>query len=130
MPSVFSVKSVTNKQIQDAVMRGRERAQTMVQELGMADLLQKNKCWENPPISMLAQGPNDEAYCHDDVENDDNEDKEEAPGEDVLNLVLQEGNATQDGEEVASGISQLGKAGVIEKALEQQLTTLHRSSFK
>ena len=103
-------------------MRKREWAQTMVQELGMADCLQKIKRWKNPPPPMLAQGSSDEAYCHNVVHNDDNEDEEEAPSEDVLNLILQEGNTTQDGEEVAYGMTQLGKVGVMKNL---RTTTYH-----
>ena len=80
------------------------------------------KGWKTPPLPMLSQGPNDEAYCHDDVENVDNEDEEEAPSEDVLNHILQEGNTTQDAEEVAYGIYKQGKVGVMKKTL---LTTLN-----
>ena len=59
---------------------------------------------------MLAQGPNYEAYCHDDVDDDKND--EEAPSQEVLNLILQEGSTTRDDEEFSYGILQLGKAGL------------------
>ena len=56
MPSECFVKSVTNQQIGDAVMRGRERAQAMVQELGMADLLQKQMLGKSTS-SSASSGP-------------------------------------------------------------------------
>ena len=90
----------------------------------MADVLQKNKMWKNPPIPVLKK---DEDICHND---DDDMDDEALAGNDVVPLLLQEANSSQDPEEVASGISQLANAGMIGKKLTDCLETLHRSSFK
>ena len=136
MPNMLCVSSVTDKEIGDAMKRGREKAQQMLQELGMADLLQNSKCWENPPQPGLASGKHqsrEDESCHDiesDDDSDDGEDGEvDCPSDDVLNFILQEANLMENAEDVSPGISQLSNAGIIRKDLRDTSTpcTNHHS---
>ena len=34
-------------------MKSKEEAQEKIKELGMKEVLDKNKCWENPPTSLI-----------------------------------------------------------------------------
>ena len=92
----------------------------MVQALGTANLLQKNKCWENPPIPGLAS----EMHVCIDEECEDEEVPDDALASDVINLVLQEASSTHDTEDIASELSINGKD------LMEHLISLHRLSFR
>ena len=48
--------------IVDTVTKARQMVKDRVKELEMAELLQKNKCWDNPPILVYI----DEELCDDD----------------------------------------------------------------
>lgn len=86
-PSTWTHEDITN-----AVPRERIEAQKTVETLGMADLLEANKCWEQTPIPTF------------------NEDKTEEDDGDTLDLVdkdmIHEFKATisQFTDDVASGI--------------------------
>ena len=41
------------KQIAEAVERARDNAKRITDTLGMAEILKKSNCWENPPIPVL-----------------------------------------------------------------------------
>ena len=85
----------------------------------MAELLQKKKSWDNPPIP---------AYVQEEVCDEDNCDEEELASDD--NGHDDETHSSQDRTEVASAISQLSSSDVIENDLTVRLMALHRSSFQ
>ena len=114
-----NVHSVTNEQIVEAVMKGRKKAQEKIEALGMAELLQKKKNWDNPPIP---------AYVQEEVCDEDDCEEEELAGDDHGHD--DEAHPSHDPTEVASAISQLSSNGVIENDLTARLMALHRSSFQ
>ena len=115
-PSTCNVHSITNEQIVEAVTKARHKAKERVEALGMAELLQKKKCWDNPPIP---------AYVDEELCDDDDCDEEELAGDGD-----DEAHSSQDPTDVASAICQLSSNGVIGEDLTARLTVLHRSSFK
>lgn len=117
-----SVGSVTDKEIAKAVMDSKEEAKEMIKDLGMFELLHSKDCWENPPTPLL-----EEADAYDD---DDDMQDEDVAGDGVTTELLQEANSSQDNDAVASGISDLFKAGMITKKGNENLTALHKSAFK
>ena len=122
-PQICSVSPLTNQDIVKAVQEAKEKAKTTIKSLGMAEVLQKNNYWENPPISVLED---------EDIHNEDNLDLDEeaVANDNATPELLLEANSSQDPEDVASGISQLSEAGVIGKDLAECLMRLHKSSFK
>lgn len=67
--SVQCVEDVTEEKLAETIMKSKEEAQEKIKELGMKEVLDKNKCWENPPTPLI-----DEADLND---ADDDEDEEE-----------------------------------------------------
>ena len=57
-------------------------------------------------------------------------DAESMAGDDVIPKLLEEAKTSQDADDVATGIVKLTKVGVIDRALGEHLTSLHRSAFK
>ena len=101
----------------------------MVETLGMAKLLQEKKCWEYPPIPTFKEEDMREV----DLRGDDNEDDSDAEtlvGDEVIPQLLEEANTDQDADDIATGIVELTKVGVIDKGLDDHLTSLHKSAFK
>ena len=90
----------------------------------MKELLEKNKCWENPPTPLI-----DEADLKDADDNEDDED-EKATGQSDLSELLQEVNSPEDADAVASGISNLFLAGVISEKEKDGLVLKHKTAFK
>lgn len=66
--TICHVFSVTNEEI---VKTAREKAKETIISLGMSELLQKHKCWKNPPISDLEGNSNDESEEEDIDDQDD-----------------------------------------------------------
>lgn len=83
-PNFSCVHTLTNIDIVEAVHRTREKAKKTVEDLGMAELLQKSKSWENPPIPVL-----EGADLHDCDDLDDGD----LAGDDVIPQLLQEVNS-------------------------------------
>lgn len=121
-PNTCDVSPIDNKQIVEAVERARDSAKRMTDALGMAELLKKSNCWENPPTPVL----DNKEELHDEDEFDD----DALADNDVVRNLLQEDISADDPEDVASGVSQLTSAGIIENDLSDRLTALHKSSFK
>ena len=115
-----SVSSVSDQDISDAVTRGKVKAQQLMKDLGMAELLIKGKSWENPPATGVKCEVEEE---HDD--DDDNDDNEEEENE------SQHGDSlvTEDvlPQDVNAEIAELKNAGIIEDELKDRL---HELSFK
>ena len=135
-PNVRCVGSVTTDSIRDAVKRGQEKAKKMIEDLGMDDLLIKNKCWKNPPLpAVVPRTSKSEDYENGDEEDEEDDyDEEDLPDKahisDVMQVIMSEANSTLDGSEIAASISELDNAQLIDKQLSDQLTNLHRQSFK
>ena len=89
----------------------------------MFELLQSSGDWENPPTPLLER-----ATTLDDEDEDVID--EVAKSDEVCAELLQEANASQDDEDVASGISDLLTGGIINKEEHENLTNLHRTAFK
>ena len=120
--SKTSVSSVTDKEISDAVTRGKVKAQSLIKDLGMAELLIKGKCWENPPatgVKCEVEDENDDDDC--DYYDDDKEDESQQQCGDKL---VTEDVSPQD---VNVEISQLKNAGILEDELKYRL---HELSLK
>ena len=122
-PNICFVSPLTNQDIVKAVEEAKEKAKTTIESLGMAEVLQKDNCWENPPIPVLED---EDIHDKDDLDLDD----EAVANCDATPELLLEASLSQDPEDVASGISQLSRAGVIENDLTECLMHLHKSSFK
>ena len=86
----------------------------------MKELLENNKCWENPPTPLI-----DEA----DLKDVDDED-EKTTGQSDLSELLQEVNSPEDADAVASGISNLFSAGIITEKEKDGLVLKHKTAFK
>ena len=119
------VCSVEDRKILEAVERGKKAAQKAIRALGMADILEKKNFWENPPIPTFDKDVED-----DEDENDDEVESETLGGEKVISQYLQEVNEQEDADSIASEISKLSTAGLIETSLSNKLTSLHTSVFK
>ena len=118
------VDSLTDQVIAEAVRRVRiEAAQQIVADLGMAKLLQKHKCWANPPMPTVKD---DNTY----EEEEEDLSNEELAGDECIPELLLEANSSQDSDSVALGIEQLASAGLIREDTTKHLRTLHRSSFR
>ena len=71
----------------------------------MKEVLDKNKCWENPPTPLINEADVNDA--------DDDEDEEKGMSQSEMGELLQEVNSSEDEKAVASDISNLFSAGVI-----------------
>ena len=111
-----------NKQIAEAVERARDNAKEMTDTLGMAEILKKSNCWENPPIPVL----DNEVELTDDDDFDD----EVLTDNDAVPQLLQESISAEESEDIASDVSRLTSAGIIGKDLSTCLTALKKSSFR
>ena len=105
------VCSVEDRKILEAVQRGKMAAQKAIRDLGMADILEKKNFWENPPI------PTFDKDVEDDEDENDNEVESETFGGEVISQYLQEVNEQEDADSIASEISKLTTAGLIETSL-------------
>lgn len=117
--TTHTLSHITNADIGKVIEEAREMAQKRIEELGMAELLKENKCWDNPPAPVLSS-----------PDNDDDDEEEEPPTEHCLPEMLQEAHTTQDPQKIASEITELEEKGVIEKGLSDRLTAVTKSMFK
>ena len=118
-----SVSSVSDQEISDAVTRGKVKAQNLMKDLGMAELLIKGKCWKNPPATGVKCEVEDDDD-DDDYEDDDNEKEEDEIQQQHGDRLVTEDVSPQD---VNVEISQLNNAGIIEDELKDRL---HKLSLK
>ena len=81
------VHCVTNEVITRIVEEAREMAKKQIETLGMAELLEEKKCWNNPPAPVLPSA--DE--CDDEELND-----EEPMSDQCIPELLQEVNTTHE----------------------------------
>jgi len=102
--------------------KSKEEAQEKIKELDMKEVLDKNKCWENPPTPLI-----DEADVND---ADDDEDEEKGMSQSEMGELLQEVNSSEDEKAVASDISNLFSAGVISAKEKDSLIVTHKTAFK
>lgn len=110
------LSSSTNTSISRAVESGKNEAQTVIESLGMAQILKEKKCWEYPPIpNMKAEDIKDE--------DDLNE------GVDICSD-CEDGNDFQNSDNILCSINKLEKEGFVEKDLKNRLVDLHSSTFK
>ena len=109
-----------------AVEQAKERAQELVESLGMAKLLKEKKCWDFPPIPTVKE----DELVDDDNENDDYDDVDDEKVDDIISGVLEESIVNNDPGDIVSGIDDLKKAGIIDSTLSSHLTTLQRAAFK
>ena len=114
----------SNEDIAKTVEKARKEAQKIVETLGMEKLIQEKKCWENPPIPTLKE----EHMREDDKEDED--DAEAVTDDEVLPQLLEETSTAQDADDIATGIVELTKVGIIDKGLCDHLSSLHKSAFK
>ncbi len=122
--SVQSVENITIQQIAEAVGQSKQQAQEKMKDLGMWELLQ---CWENPPTPLLTDA---------DFDIDDEQDEEDTVAQTEAQTVLseldllQEVNSSEDGQAVASSISDLFSAGITSKKENDALILKHTTAFK
>ena len=116
----------SNEEIVKAVEQAKERAQELVESLGMAKLLKEKKCWDFPPIPTVKE----DELVDDDNENDDYDDVDDEKVDDIISGVLEESIVNNDPGDIVSGIDDLKKAGIIDSTLSSHLTTLQRAAFK
>ena len=113
-----------NEEILKSVEKAKKLAQEMMETLGMAKLLQDKKCWEYPPIPTVKESEINDG-------DDDNEDDDDAVTDQVIPYLLQEGAISHDESgEISNGINKLSSMGIIDKGLNEHLTTLHQKAFK
>ena len=126
---------ITNGKIGKIVNEAKEMAKKRMIDLRMAELLEKNKCWDNPSCPS--------AVKFEDDDNDDEEDKED--NEDNCAKVGEEDEKETSKEPILAEMSQevhpksrvdsqrnnrLEKEGIIEKNLSDRLAAVNKSSFK
>lgn len=112
-PKTCDVSPIDNEQIAEAVERARDSAKRMTDTLGMAELLKKHNCWENPPTPVLDKKQ--------ELHNEDDFDDNILADDDVVTNLLQEDISADDPEDVASGVLQLTSAGIIGNDLSNRL---------
>ena len=119
--TIYSISDLSNDKIAGAVEKGKERAKQAIIILGMDELLQKEKNWEMPPIPMSQ---------HVDVsDKNDDDNVDELPNE-IPPEILEQANLCNDNAEIASDISDLHCASIIQRDMHDHLMSMHRSSFR
>ena len=129
----YIVDQITNGEIGKVVNEAKEMAKKRMIDLGMAELLEKNKCWDNsscPSAVKFEDDDDDEEDDEDDCAKVGQEDEKETSKEPILAEMLQEVHATQNPERIAKEITELEKEGIIEKNLSDRLAAVNKSSFK
>ena len=101
----------------------RRKAQKLVDPLDMGRHLQEKKCWDNSPNPTLKE----EHIREDDKEDADN--AETLTHAEVIPQLLEEMNAAQVADNIASGTVKLTKVEVIDKGLCDHLSSLHKSAI-
>ena len=111
----------TKENILKAVESVCELAKETVEDLGMAETLQSNGDWDNPPIPGSSIEVSEE---------DDQDDDDDYACNDNLEDIIGEVNCNVDPGDVLSGIAQLTKAELIDQELKEHLNLLHKGTFK
>ena len=104
--SKLNCSEVYNDDILKALMKGKNKAQSTLETMGMAELLKESKCWDNPPIPSNCE-PNEE----DDDDDDDNDDELTSEDSEYASLIDIDENEIQD----------LTKAKIIDECLSANL---------
>ncbi len=111
--SQFSIK-ISNEKISEAIKRALIRAKESMEQLGMTDVLIKNKFWENPPIpSHLTKKSGQDNIEKDEDEEDDNEDDDNEDVEKIEKTSDNKGiadlfvSSAEDGENLVEDIKKL-----------------------
>lgn len=121
----------TNKQILDVVNAAREEAKNDIDHLGMLELLKTNNYHNIPPIPDIFGSKSSDEDNNDNEEDDDEEcdydDTEDCNNDQALcdNSLVQ-----SDPKTIADDITQMEDAGIIDKALSENLKKLHNVAFK
>ena len=133
----YIVDEITNGEIGKVVNEAKEMVKKRMIDLGMAELLENNKCWDNPSCPSAVKFEDDDNDDEEDEEDDEDdcakvgeEDEKETSKEPILAEMLQEVHATQNPERTAKEITELEKEGIIEKNLSDCLAAVNKSSFK
>ena len=108
----------TNEEVHEAVMNAKKKAQKMIEDLGMAQLLKEKKCWDYPPIPQVKVDNHDK--------NDDDEDDVDDEAKNETGILDHEETITSnDPSDLAAGINDLASVGVIDEDLREtpQFTT-------
>ena len=115
-------KLPTNEEITMAVEKAKIEAQTLVETLGMAELLKKSKCWNFPPIPTVK---------HEEIKDDhDDIDDQEVGSDEGIECLIEEANIGNDPSDIKSSIDKLTEVGIIDTSLNTNLTSLCKSAFK
>ena len=107
-PVICRLHAFTNEDILRSVERARELAKQTITDLGMAEVLQSNNNWDNPPIP----GSSIEVSEEDDQDEDDDTSNEN------LEDIMQEVNSSIDPDAVSTSITQLTNAALIDQGLK------------
>ena len=86
----------------------------------MAEVLQSNNNWDNPPIPGSSI----------EVSEEDDQDEDDDTSNDNLEDIMQEVNSSIDPDAVSTSITQLTNAALIDQGLKDHLHSLHKGTFK
>ena len=86
----------------------------------MAEVLQSNNNWDNPPIPGSSI----------EVSEEDDQDEDDDTSNDNLEDIMQDVNSSIDPDAVSTSITQLTKAALIDQGLKDHLNSLHKGTFK
>lgn len=100
--------------------RARELVKETIEDLGMAEMLQYNGNWDNPPIPGSSIEVSEE---------DDQDDNDDDAYNDTLEDIIQEVNSNVDLDDVSSGIEQLTNTELIHQGLKEHLNSLHKGTY-
>ncbi len=112
---------LTNESISAGVGEAKREAQEEIELLGMAESLQKNYCWEYPPISFLKGVDIKQEEDNDDLDDDNVEE---------LDANFETAEKLEDPLAIEATIYQLEAAGIVEKDLKNHLVELNKLAFK
>jgi len=119
--SITMLSSLTNNKIAEAVETAKKKAQEVIQSLGMAEELEKSKCWDDPPIPNL-KGMNIKEEDEEEDENDD-DNMEDLSSYEVPDYA-------DDPMEIQTSIQELEDSGIVDKDLKSRLDKCNKLSFK
>ena len=111
----YNLTQITDKQINEAVEKGKTKAKTAIEELGMSDVLIKADCFNNPPkLEITATKKHMEKE-----EEKDNEEDDETLLTEIVNIDI-DSELYDDQEQILHDIKRLEK-NVIDENLSQKL---------
>ena len=121
-----------NTQIAAAVEEGKKDAQNSIEELGMADSLRKTKYWKKPTMIGIDEKEEDDGDEDDKDEDDKDEDEDSDRDQSLTDLTaaLQEVASEEEEKNLASEITELTSAGLIESDLSSKLMSMHKTVFR